>query len=89
MYKYNDPKGDSEFQILKSPIYIKSNNRGILYTDLKAGDKVIKGQKLGHITNEFAKRIQVFNSPVTGIILYMLGVPATNINQTVFAISPN
>ena len=89
MYKYKDPKGDSKFQTLKSPEYLKSNKRGILYTDLNVGDKVVKGQKLGYLTNEFARKIEDFYSPVSGIILYMLGVPATNIDQTVFAISPN
>ena len=88
MYKYKDPKGNTKFQILNSPIYLKSNNRGILYTKLNVGDKIIKGQKLGYMTNEFARKIEDFYSPVSGIILYMLGVPATNINQTVFAISP-
>ena len=89
MYKYKDPKGDTKFQILKSPIYLKSNNRGILYTKLNVGDKIIKGQKLGYMTNEFGRKLEDFYSPVSGMILYMLGVPATNIDQTVFAISPN
>ena len=89
MYEYKDPKGDSKFQTLKSPKYLKSKYRGILYTKLNAGDKVIKGQKLGFTTNEFGRKLEDFYSPESGIILYMLGVPATNIDQTVFAISPN
>lgn len=37
----------------KSLIYIDSNVQGVLYTDYKAGDKVKKGDRLGHITNPF------------------------------------
>jgi len=89
MYTFQDPLGDTPFKQLKSPIYIDSNVQGILYTDYKAGDKVMKGDRLGHITNLFGEVIQEVIAPISGIILYMKGVPPTNIDDTLFSISPS
>ena len=89
MYAYQDPLGDSPHQFLKSPIYIDAKVQGILYTDYKAGDKVMKGDRLGNITDLFGTVIQEVEAPVSGIILYMKGVPPTNIDDTLFSISPS
>ena len=75
MYDYQDPLGDTPYQILKSPIYIDAKVQGIFYTDYKAGDRVIKGDRLGKVTNSFGTIIQEVVAPVSGIILYMKGVP--------------
>ena len=74
---------------MKSPIYIDAKVQGIFYTDYKAGDKVIKGVRLGNITNSFGTTLQEVVAPVSGIILYMKGVPPTNVDDTLFSISPN
>ena len=89
MYDYQDPLGDTPYKILKSPIYIDAKVQGIFYTDYKAGDKVIKGVRLGNITNSFGTTLQEVVAPVSGIILYMKGVPPTNVDDTLFSISPN
>lgn len=89
MYSFNDPLGDPSFKVLKSPIYIDSKSRGIFYTKYKAGDQVINGEKLGYITNEFGDIIENIYSTATGTIIYMKGVPPTNIDDTLFSISPN
>lgn len=89
MYAYQDPLGDTPYQILKNPIYVDAKVQGILYTDYKAGDSVMKGDRLGYLTNLFGKVIQEVIAPVSGIILYMKGVPSTNIDDTLFSISPN
>ncbi len=54
-----------------------------------AGDRIIKGDRLGKITNSFGTIIQEVVAPVSGIILYMKGVPPTNVDDTLFSISPN
>ena len=54
-----------------------------------AGDRIIKGDRLGKITNSFGTIIQEVVAPVSGIILYMKGVPSTNVDDTLFSISPN
>lgn len=89
MYTFHDPLGNTPFKELKSPVYIDSNVQGILYTDYKAGDKVTKGDQLGHITNLFGEVIKEVIAPISGIILYMKGVPPTNIDDTLFSISPS
>ena len=88
MYEYNDPLGDTKFQLMNSPIYLRSSVQGIFYTKFKAGDKVIKDQKLGYITDEFGEIIQQILSPVSGVILYMTGTPPINEDSTLFSISP-
>lgn len=89
MYTYDDPLGEPNFKYLNSPIYIDSKSRGIFYTKYEAGDHVSKGEKLGYITNEFGDIIENVYSTTSGIIIYMKGVPPTNIDDTLFSISPN
>ena len=89
MYAYQDPLGDTPYNELKSPYYIDAKVQGILYTDYKAGDRVEKGDRLGYITNLFGDVIDEIFASESGIILYMKGVPPTNIDDTLFSISPN
>lgn len=89
LYDFKDPLGDPVYKELNSPIYVESKVQGILYTELKAGDTVVKGDKLGYVTNVFGEIIDEIFSPESGIILYMKGVPPTNIDDTLFSISPN
>ena len=89
MYKYNDPFGEIKFKRLNSPYYIKSKFQGILYSEYKAGEKVLKNRELGFITDEFGKIIERYFATKSGTILYMKGTPPVNIGATVFSISPN
>lgn len=89
MYTYNDPLGNPIFEVLNPPNYIDSKTRGIFYSDFNAGDVVEEGEKIGYITDEFGEITEEFYSNTSGIILYMKGVPATNIDDTVFSISPH
>lgn len=89
LYDFKDPLGKPKFKELKPPIYIDSKVQGLLYSNFKAGDKVIEGYKLGYITNAFGETINEVFSPVSGTIIYMKGVPPTNIDDTLFSISPN
>ena len=89
MYKYNDPLGKIKFKRLNSPYYIKSKFQGILYSEYKAGDKVLKNRELGFITDEFGEIIERYFATKSGTILYMKGTPPVNIDDTVFSISPN
>ena len=89
MYEYNDLEDKTKFKRLNSPYYIKSKFQGILYSGYKAGDKVIKNNELGFITDEFGKIIERYFASKSGTILYMKGTPPVNIGDTVFSISPN
>jgi predicted deacylase len=73
--------------LLNRQYYIKSNKKGIFYSKLKAGDRVVKGEKVGYITDEFGERSSEFEAPVSGIILYKISTPPVNINETIMCIS--
>ena len=89
IYEYNDPLRETKFKRLNSPYYIKSKFQGILYSGYKAGEKVLKNNELGFITDEFGKIIERYFASKSGTILYMKGTPPVNIGDTVFSISPN
>ena len=89
IYNYDDLLGEPKFQRLNNPIYIKSPTKGIFYSKFKAGDKVLKNQIVGYITNEFGELTSEIVSPITGIILYMKGTPPTKIDDTLISVSPN
>ncbi len=89
MYEYNDLEEKTKFKRLNSPYYIKSKFQGILYSGFKAGEKVLKNNELGFITDEFGKIIERYFASKSGTILYMKGTPPVNVGDTVFSISPN
>ena len=89
MYEYNVLEDKTKFKRLNSPYYIKSKFQGILYSGYKAGEKVLKNNELGFITDEFGKIIERYFASKSGTILYMKGTPPVNIGDTVFSISPN
>ncbi len=89
MYEYNALEDKTKFKRLNSPYYIKSKFQGILYSGYKAGEKVLKNNELGFITDEFGKIIERYFASKSGTILYMKGTPPVNIGDTVFSISPN
>jgi predicted deacylase len=66
--------------------YIKVPENGIFYSGLKSGDKVKKNQVLGYITDEFGKKKQDIISKTDGIILYKIGTPPVNKDETLFCI---
>ncbi|MFP3593758.1 succinylglutamate desuccinylase/aspartoacylase family protein [Chryseobacterium sp. SIMBA_038] len=66
--------------------YIKVPETGIFYSELKSGDRVTKNQVLGYITDEFGKKKQDIISKANGIILYKVGTPPVNKDETLFCI---
>lgn len=74
--------------IRKSPLIvdkraaITSNYTGLFYTDKKAGNKIVKGQKVGYITDFFGEKLEDIVADKSGIILYMIGTPPINKGET-------
>ncbi|MDF0717466.1 succinylglutamate desuccinylase/aspartoacylase family protein [Muricauda sp. 334s03] len=66
--------------------YLKVPVTGILYSELRAGDSVSKGQVVGHITNEYGKVLEKIQAPETGTILYKIGTPPVNQGETLMCI---
>lgn len=63
---------------------INSEHTGIFYSDLKSGQVIRKGMKLGHITDLFGKHLQDIAAPVDGVIIYMLATPPVNKGELLF-----
>jgi predicted deacylase len=72
--------------ILSDQVYIKVPVKGIFYSNFKSGDKVLKGQELGYIADEFGKTLHTILSPTEGLILYKVGTPPVNKDETLFCI---
>ncbi|WP_028297861.1 succinylglutamate desuccinylase/aspartoacylase family protein [Olivibacter sitiensis] len=66
--------------------YVRAPTKGIFYSDAKSGDTISKGQTIGYITNLFGTKMTDIISPETGIILYKVGTPAINRDETLFCI---
>jgi len=71
---------------LNNQEYIKSDFNGIFHSNLKSGDYVKKDDKIGFISNEFGKILTEIKSSANGVILYKIGTPPVNKNETVFCI---
>ncbi len=87
MYTHINQKIGGNIQQLNRQAYIDADAKGIFYSDFKAGDKVEKGAIVGYITDEFGKIISSFNAPVSGVILYKIGTPPVNVDDTIMCIS--
>lgn len=87
MYTKQNLKTVKEVINYNQQAYIKSDVQGIFYSDLKAGDDIKEGQVVGYATDFFGKKIKEFKSPVSGKVLYKIGTPPINMNETVFCIA--
>lgn len=67
--------------------YVKSNTKGIFYSDFKAGDQVKKNDVIGYTTDEFGSVLEEYRAPKDGLILYKLATPPINVDDTVMCIS--
>lgn len=79
-------KGSELQRFFSNQDYIRVPENGIFYSMLKSGDEVRKNQILGYITDEFGNRKKDIISQSDGIILYKIGTPPVNINETLFCI---
>ena len=89
MNMYDGPKTTPKPNLIKlnHQTYIKSNEKGIFYSPLKAGDFVKKGDIVGRTTDEFGKTITEYKATSSGVILYKLATPPINKGDTVMCIS--
>lgn len=72
--------------IYNQQAYVSVPEKGIFFSDYKAGDKVVKNQSLGHITDLLGNKINEIKAPATGTILYKVGTPPVNKGETLFCI---
>ena len=86
MYEQQAPPHPNRIY-LNHQLYIRAQEKGIFYSQLKAGDQVNKGEKVGYTTDEFGIVIEEHFAPQTGIILYKLSTPPINAGDTVMCVS--
>ncbi|MEM8968767.1 MAG: succinylglutamate desuccinylase, partial [Bacteroidota bacterium] len=72
---------------LDNQVYMKAQEQGIFSSDREAGDAVEKGEIVGYVKDEFGKVISTIEAPHSGIILYKIGTPPVNINETIMCIA--
>lgn len=63
--------------------WINSPFTGIFYPKKSAGNYVYKGMEIGTITDFFGKELGTVQADMDGIILYLLGTPPVNKEETV------
>lgn len=85
MYK-NNSSTTTSFVTIPKQSYLKAKMQGIFTSTYKAGDTVTKNEVVGYIKNVFGKTIAELKAPNSGIILYKIGTPPVNINETVMCI---
>ncbi len=66
--------------------YITSSHDGIFYPIKSSGAYVLKGMKLGYITDFFNAPLEEIYAHESGIILYILGTPPVNKGETLATI---
>jgi uncharacterized protein len=65
---------------------MKSSQTGICHMYKKAGDQVLKGEQMGHITDFFGTKIADITAEASGVILYLVGTPPINSGETLVSI---
>ncbi len=83
----NGSASDTDIIRLHQQVYIRSNEKGIFYSEFKAGDSVKKDEVVGYTTDEFGNVLAEYKAPKSGIVLYMLATPPINKGDTVMCIS--
>lgn len=68
-------------------VYVKAQNTGILYSAVRAGDIVTKGQQLGYITSLDGKVLHQIKAGATGLVLYKVATPPVTKSETLFCIA--
>jgi len=59
-----------------------SKHRGFFYPNKTSGDFIIKGMKIGEITDFFGNVMDTVYAEESGVILYMIGTPPINKGET-------
>lgn len=84
--KGTNPVKNPSAVYLNNQEYVKAECTGVFQSNLKSGDYIKKGDKIGFVSDEFGKVLVEIKSPATGVILYKIGTPPVNKGETVFCI---
>jgi len=65
---------------------VSSEHTGFFYPQVKAGEFIHKGRKLGYVTDLFGNPLADVLAPVNGVVLYMTATPPINKGDELFSI---
>lgn len=82
----NDPAPVGEKWVIKDRSSVQSGSTGFFYRNKEAGDYVTKGMNLGYITDFFGNTIEEVFTEEAGVLLYILGTPPINKDETIASI---
>ncbi|GLB49120.1 succinylglutamate desuccinylase/aspartoacylase family protein [Neptunitalea lumnitzerae] len=86
MYKQPESHNFIKRNYFTNQKYIYASAQGILNSSYRAGDVVKKGTIIGTIKDIFGNELSQMIAPETGTILYKIGTPPVNKDETVFCI---
>ncbi|MBW1296662.1 succinylglutamate desuccinylase/aspartoacylase family protein [Aquimarina litoralis] len=86
MLETNTKLNDVKPRIIAKRSTIKSKSTGLFYTEKKAGDFIKKGELVGYVTDFFGNRLEQIKASENGVILYMIGTPPINKDETLMNI---
>ncbi|QNE38769.1 hypothetical protein F1C16_03965 [Hymenobacter sp. NBH84] len=72
--------------LIKQRTSIESEHTGFFYPQVKAGEFIARGRKLGYITDLFGNPVGDVVSPVKGVVLYMSSTPPISKGQELFSV---
>lgn len=75
-----------EIAFCEERFYLSSKHTGFFYPEKASGDYVIKGMKIGYITDFFGRTLETIYSSASGVIFYILGTPPINKGETIASI---
>ena len=71
---------------VKELINLTGEHDGIFYPLVPRGQRVVKGARIGYITDYFGKTIQESVAPAAGVVLYVRAVPSMTRGETIASI---
>lgn len=73
MYESEGPAPDYEPKVYKHTVYLESEEAGLWYPAVKEGQKIARGQLLGHLEDLFGNVLQEFYAEGDGVVFYYTG----------------
>ncbi len=73
--------------VVKERLYIESEHEGFFYPLKSSGDYVLKGMKVGYVTDLFNRTVQEIHATENGLLLFILGTPPVNKGESVATVA--
>jgi uncharacterized protein len=79
-------------QTVSNPVWVDkyevvfSKHDGLFYPDLKMGDTVAQGQKVGSVTDYLGNVLEEVKAPFHGVLLYIIATPPANKGEPLFEV---